>query len=1219
MSSLNELHPILHLTPPSAEQWPAVVTVDRDVVLTAGAGTGKTRTLVARILHLLAQGLPARNIVAVTFTVKAAREMRNRLRKEIADYLAQPGLPPAEYAAWDALLVELEAARIGTIHSLCAEILRSHPAEANVDPAFAVLDEALALQLRAEAIADAVGWAADDPDAVRLFTLFTPDKLDVLLESLLSDSYKSRRLFADRLWERWEELAAAELAAALDDAELNEAMGTLLGWQASGGVDAALSRGDVLAPAVQDLLCAWQQVCTYREAGDLASVFECLPRLSAAGGGNKGKAANWPTAPKPVMGAFRSAYARVLKPVVDKVDISLDGELAGLLPCLQAAFERALATYAARKQERHFLDFDDLEQRVFDLLSRDADVLARWRDEAGALLVDEFQDTNERQRQLVDLLNAGRGRLFIVGDAKQSIYRFRGAEVEVFRRARSQIASDGLACELVRSHRTHRQLLAGLNGLLATIMGEEELAAEPWHEPFAALDAVRADCDPPLAPPFVELHIAAGSKSDGALDRAAACLAQRLQELLAESSGKLGYGDIAVLCRGSRSFAAYEDAFEAAGIPYETVAGRGFLDRPEIRDLLNALAALTDLTNDLALYGLLRSPAIGLPDTELHRLRLAGAEQRTSLWQMLAADDSTASRRAVELIEPLAAQVGRVAVADLLKQFVDATHYRAILLQAGDMRAARNVSKLLQDAQRSGIVGAGEFLEYLQKLRSAGSREGEARADDSGAVQIMTIHQAKGLEFRIVVLGDAAAAPGGGKNVLLDGEFGIVPKLERDERMPFAWRRAAEREALKEEAEIKRLLYVAATRARERLLVSGNFGVGKEGKLDLRGWLKEVGSALGISYAPPGFNAAGDCAAALAWGLPPGWPPDASVGATLYAAKYVPLFAQTHSSAPVAEASTWAEPCLLAPVASATPTAVGESSNRVWRVVPHAEVRWAPAWVVGKLVHAAIAAWRWPADADFPAWCQACARGYGLADGPRLEDALRRTSRLLRQLQRHWLYDEILAGGDRYHELPYTVPGQESPAGQIDLLFRCGDLWTLVDFKTDRIRDEHSRGQLLEQSDYVAQVKRYAAAVEQHLGTVPRCLLCLMDDRGAVSVELVCAGGQTELPVVQAEDDPAAAAWEQALEYAAGDCAGLLASCRAAGLPVPEVGSDLTDSRGRVIAQAELAWPDQRVALFLPSLETALLLAGEAGWRTVLFDDEATATAQVLDYLQRQL
>ena len=1098
---MTALHPILQLTPPSDEQLPAVLTLACDVVLTAGAGTGKTRTLVARVLQLLAQGMPARNIFAVTFTVKAAREMRNRLRKEITAYLAQPHLAPAEHERWDRVLVDLEAARIGTIHSLCTEILRSHPAEANVDPAFGILDEALALQLRADATAEAVAWAADDLAAVALFTRFSPDRLAEIVTDLFADRLKVQRLCTAQPWQRWHELAAVELAQALADETLAGAVDTLLAWDVAGALARALASGDTLAPAVQEFVAAWRELSTCLAAGDLRAALSCLARLRSAAGGSKGKAANWPSDPKPVMSAFRGAYDLRLKPLVGQADIALDHELARLLPLLQALFERALATYQARKQERFALDFDDLEQQALDLLLHNPDVLARWQAETNALLVDEFQDTDQRQRELFELLNGGRGRLFIVGDAKQSIYRFRGAEVEVFRSARRQIGDHGFACSLTRSHRTHQPLLAALNNLLAAIMGEVEIPAEPWHEPFAALDAVRPSCSLPFPGPHVELHLACGTKGDGALERAAHALACRLQEMVAVSAGQLGYGDIAVLCRGYRGFGAYEDAFEAAGIPYETVAGRGFLDRPEIRDLLNGLAALSDPSDDLALYGLLRSPAFGLADTELHRIRLAGGTAPGSLWRSLCADAAAPSPAAAALIAQLSALAGRISVADLLKRLVDATHYRAILLQSGDARGARNVRKLLQDAQRSGIVGVGEFLEYVQGLRSAGSREGEARADSGGSVQIMTVHQAKGLEFPVVVIGDAGGTAGGGGSLLLDGILGVVPYIEPltgDKRVPLVWQLARVREARKEAAENKRLLYVAATHARDRLLVSGHIKIKPSGELSAGGWLQAICAAAGVVHAPIGFQADGDSAAVLTPEVVESGTVAGAACCTIYGSSFVPSLSQHIPAGEEIPVQDGQEPCLLAPLAAelAEDSTLAEC---VWRVAPHAESRWAPAWVIGKLVHAAIAAWCWPANGGFDLWCRAGARSCGLVDEPRIEDALHRTRRLLNQLRRHALYAEMASADERHHELPFTASVAGAPAGQIDLLFRCGDAWTLVDFKTDRVRDDRGRELLLRERGYAVQVARYAAAVQHYLGVTPRCILCLLDDQGAVN------------------------------------------------------------------------------------------------------------------------
>ncbi|UCG23055.1 MAG: UvrD-helicase domain-containing protein, partial [Chloroflexota bacterium] len=163
------MHAIVSQITPNDEQRPAVLARGQDVVVTAGAGTGKTRTLVARYLSLLAEGIPLRSIVAITFTRKAAREMRNRIRAELQGYLAGPDLSSEERHYWDELYNLLDAARIGTIHNLCTEILRAHPAELELDPRFDVLDEGQSGILVRESINEALAWAVDDQGAVDLF------------------------------------------------------------------------------------------------------------------------------------------------------------------------------------------------------------------------------------------------------------------------------------------------------------------------------------------------------------------------------------------------------------------------------------------------------------------------------------------------------------------------------------------------------------------------------------------------------------------------------------------------------------------------------------------------------------------------------------------------------------------------------------------------------------------------------------------------------------------------------------------------------------------------------------------------------------------------------------------------------------------------------------------------------------------------------------------
>ncbi len=1199
-----DFHPIVQQTPPSPDQTPAVATLDRDVVLVAGAGAGKTRTLVARILHLLAEGTPVRSIVAVTFTLKAAREMRNRLRQEITRYLANPELDDAERARWQEIYADLDAARIGTIHGLCSEILRSHPAEAAIDPDFAVLEEAAMLQLRGEAVAEALAWAAEDAGVIVLFTHVTAAGLAELLDALLADRLKAEALMATRPWEGWSTLATDALNAVTRTPELAEAMDGILHLEAAGAIRYANDRHDTLAPLLAELVEHWLGVGRNLAAGDLARVFADLGAIRNFAPGTRGKAANWPGVDfKALIKAVRDACTNHVKPLVDGVDPALDTTLATLMPHLARLFAVALAAYRARLDARHALDFDDLEAQALALLRTNADVRARWQAETQALLVDEFQDTNGRQRDLVRLLNGDRGRLFIVGDAKQSIYRFRGAEVEVFRQERAAIERQGRRCDMNTSYRTHAALLDALNTLLATAMDGGDAPAAPWREPFAPLTAAHPTDEALLPAPHVEFHLAAGAKGDGSLARAADGLAQRLRTLAA-AEGAPRWGDVAILCRTSRGFTAYEDACERAGIPYETVAGRGFLERPEVRDLLNALQALADPTDDLALYGLLRSPAIGLPDPALHRLRFGDGGTPGALWQALCTDDDPASRAAATLIDELHQLAGRVPVADLLKHFIDRTGYRAILLAADDARGARNVSKLLLDAQRSGLVSTGAFLEYVRGLRKAGSRESEARADSRGAVQIMSVHQAKGLEFPIVVIGDAAST-GGGKHseLLLDSELGVVMKLASEEGLPFVWKLAQERETSKETAESDRLLYVAATRARDRLLLSGHIrSIKQNGGLTIDGWLGKLCAAVGLLQAPDGFDPDGAAP----------WPLHllldgvlAMCGGALYPAEFVGVF---DSAAPPAEAPAPARetPILLAPVLQSAPSA-DDTPPRVWRVVPPQARRWAPGWVIGKLVHAALAAWRFPGDDHFGDWLRAQARGYGLHDAAQLDDVVRRAQRLLGSFRRHPLYAEIAGAEVRRHEVPYVLPEDSAEGapvfGQIDLLFRANGRWTLVDFKTDRLRDERAREEALaDDGAYQAQVERYLAAVEGLLGERPRGLLCLLDDRGACSVVEI---GAVPLAVPTASPDDG---WAQVYEFADSACAPLLDACRARGLPAPEVGYDIVDGRGRVAATAELAWPDARAAVFLPGQESALLLAGQAGWRTALLEANGEET-----------
>ncbi len=1091
------MHPIVTQQSPSPEQIPAIIAAGSDVVVTAGAGAGKTRTLVARYLKLLADGLPLRSIVAITFTRKAAREMRNRLREAIRRYLEQPGLSPAERDLWAGHLAALDAARVGTIHSLCADLLRAHPAEAGLDPRFEVLDESQTRLLQQQAVADSLAWAATQPGLAGLF--------EQLGERILTDNVTEllrRRLEAVPLFTTFppgEALAHWQTALAVQQAQARADLLAHPDWQTAVAIlqaNAATDPGDKLELLRQQALTA----LTDSDSG-FVGLGE-LKRVTASGSRkNWDNDADLLDSVQQALNTLKTLWNEQSKLLTAGLN-ELDERAAALLPALHQLFTFADETYRRAKQSHNSLDFDDLESLALMLLTDHPMVRQRWQAEIRALLVDEFQDTNARQRDLLTWLNGGQGKLFIVGDARQSIYRFRGADVAVFRQERQRIEAGGQAISLATSYRAHRGLIALMNSLFEPVLGASADPARPWQEPFAPLQHFRDAAGPGGRPPHIELHLATGKKGDGALAEAAVLLVNRLVEMVEAPGSGLSYGDIAILCRATKSFAEYENALEAAGVPFLTVAGRGFYDRPEIRDLLNALQAIADPTDDLALAGLLRSPALALSDEALYRLRRRNAEgRRTGLWAALQAPpadlspaDARQALRAVGLINRLHQQVGRMPAAKLLKQFLDESDYAAALRHAGQQRSVRNLSKLLDDANIIGLVSVTELVAYLISLRDSGSYEGEARTIAAGAVQLMTVHAAKGLEFPLVVIGDAGGRGGGGGQLspLFDPEWGVLLPLSetadeaavsdsKNKKRPKIYELAREANKEKVAAETKRLLYVAATRAQEKVLFSGVVSVTKDGTPGKPGgWLNEVIALDEATWAAQSAAVTSRFELALEGGV---------IGGVIQSSEVTQRQA-TLSTVPETPDEIVLPPPLLAPID--VPPA--EIPQRVRRVTPTMD-RWhPPARLVGDLTHRALATWCFPDTGHYEGWLAAQAHTFGLPDERQIAEAVRQCRTMLAHFQTSELYGAMCRAAVRLAEVPYEIEFEGSPhSGRLDALFQLDGRWTVVEFKTDRVRNDIERQKVLAESDYVAQVARYRAVVTEFTGQTPAVILCWLN------------------------------------------------------------------------------------------------------------------------------
>ena len=838
------------------DQRDAVVQRGCDVAVTAGAGSGKTYTLVARYTSMLAEGIPPRQIAAITFTKKAALEMRSKVRDALINMQAE-SLDDKERKTWEDLSAQMDSARIGTIHSLCSEILRSHPAEAGIDPRFEVLDEGIGKAYQSQAVEDTLKSLVNYDQFLPLLQNIKLSDLKDILKTLLEKRLESLEVFNTEIRNR--ERLEMELHNRINKPEFLDTMSELNSMSESNLI---ADGGEKLAEILVQVKRLWSEADAHLKAGDpvacAAALYDLRRNQFTKTGGRKGCVS------KEIYDVLKSNFDLYLNPLTggkgstDKPPLQENEDLfEQLFPLLKNAFEEVHKAYQNLLENDQALDFDDLEYKTLQLL-KNPEMCANWQGELSALLVDEFQDTNRRQQEIVRALTGTPGHLFIVGDPRQSIYRFRKADVTVFKEEESRIKNErGRVIDLKLTYRAHAPLLNATGHLLAGVINAPRDDVPEYFIPYTAMEADRIEPDKGYKSPHIEFVLGVGESADSARPLMAKALATRLLELKAEKQFNK-WDDVALLFRAATGFHFYEEAFEEAGIPFVTVAGKGFYDRPEIRDLMNILRALADPMDDLAFSGFLRSPAIGLSDAALYFLRQAGVPFWTALQgelSVLSDSDRTAAKQAFDICNYLMPMVDRIPVAELLKQVLDALDYRALLAtvdrkgddpegKASGGRLWRNVDKLLMDARKTGQVSVRSFLDMIETLNDAGAREGEAPSEADGSVVLMTIHKSKGLEYPVIVLADAGRTRrGSSENVYLFNEFGVTFKLEQP---PMLYKLSKELDKDQESCEDLRLLYVALTRAKSKLLISAHCKTNSKGEIALEQWAKDLSNAAGI-------------------------------------------------------------------------------------------------------------------------------------------------------------------------------------------------------------------------------------------------------------------------------------------------------------------------------------------------------------------------------------
>jgi len=1137
------------------QQRRAVETRNVSIALSAGAGCGKTHVLVERYLsHLTpasdaasaarendtgtASGTRVRDasaalggLIAITFTDRAAREMRDRVRRTCRERLQTADDDEAN--AWLALLRELEAARVSTIHAFCGSLLRSHAVEAGIDPRFQILQPGQSATLFSEQIDDQLReqLGRRNEDLLDLIVMFGLPGLRNMVQHLLArrheiDFVHWATITPDDLVERWrtverEQVVPQVRAELLAMPEIGAMRKILAGWTPTN----AVMRDRFIALAAE-----FEGLAT---TDDLVSALATIRENAKVQGG--GSAKQWFS--DEVYNQFRES-AEASRKWIDKKTERLGIDPAAARPSAAAGLallrvaEPIIAAYEARKRELGMLDFNDLLIRARDLLRgrHGAELRRQLSSRLVLLLVDEFQDTDRLQVELVKILCGDHlrgGKLFFVGDAKQSIYRFRGAEPGVFRELQDSIPESG-RMPLTTNFRSQPAVLDFVNALFCDRLGPGYEALQPNRQQLdesPAIEFLWAQ----LAPENLEKPNAGLLRT-----REAQWIPRRLTGIFAARDVPVcdkitkqirpaEPGDVAILFRALSDVQYYEAALRRYGIPYYLVGGAAFYAQQEVFDLLNLLRALDSPRDEVSLAGVLRSPFFSLADETLFWL----AQHPDGLAAGLFADETPSeldeherrqARFAAETLRDLRARKDRMPIARLVREELARTGYDALLVSEflGERKLA-NLRKLIDQAcsfDQSGIFTLADFIHELAEFvaRQPDEPPAAVELESSTVVRLMSIHQAKGLEFPVVVVPDLSRSAGGMKSaVAFDRELGplVRARVGQEDGGPCGldlYRMLDEQE---EEDEEIRLLYVATTRAADHLILSAGM---KDIDKPSGGWLELLAERFdlrtgGLKAALPAGYARPRVAVTLD-------EPPVPAGAT-QGDKHVDLAAVAAAARDRAAAGAGIVPILVEPIRPdlaarrvfsfsrlAGTFAAAETPDDEHLPIERLDVDPASdATELGQLVHAVLAQVDFAREPDVAARCRREMARHFAAATIEPATAVDMVERFLRSPRAA----ELRAAQAVHREMEFLLawPPGRAPDGRmmqgfIDCLYQDpAGRWHILDYKTNRITaasvPQAARA-------YELQMFLYALAAEEVLGASPASLVLHFLQPGAEHV-----------------------------------------------------------------------------------------------------------------------
>lgn len=800
-------------------QKKAIKNIDNNIIVNAGAGTGKTRVLTERYIHILENGSlnkdkEIESIVAITFTKKAAQEMKSRIRAELKARFNIDN-------KWRRYYRDFEKANISTIHSFCSDILRESAIEANIDPQFKVVEAIETEDILSNIVLNEINDRNSyNNELYKLLYLFKQDNIENLSVNIINifKKIKSNGYTISEISELTvNKLQNLEIPEDIDNSIIEDFQFLMAGTNSNSKFNKLKNQS------------IWE---LYNNKD-----FSTMDRLNII------------SEFKNYIGASKK-NEKIVNRLNENINLALFEKEKEYLWAYTEIIKILFIVeelYNYEKERLQIIDFNDLEYKTYELLKNNMDIRKKYQNKYNYIMVDEFQDSNRIQKEIFYLLSSrdeklDKNNLFVVGDPKQSIYGFRGADLTIFKEVIDDIESidDDNHILLDRNFRSKDIIINFVNFIFSDFIPLDFYHKSKDIKEIEIIDSSELEIEGDI------------SKSLYSKIYEANVIGERILELV--NSHRYEYKDIAILFRAGTNDYIYEMALKERDIPFYNIGGDNLYNTQEIIDIINILKAINNSYDSISNIGFLRSPLSGLNDESIYYIldNLKLVENKNIIntlknIELKDSDENIKLKNALELLIDFKLKKSIYPMDKLVLDILDRTNYLELLLlyENGEQRV-NNIYKLIDiirnlNAEKS--LNLDELLKYFNTVESLGVFESQRniQSENSNVVKIMTIHKSKGLEFPVVILPEMSRGQvRETDNIIYNKDLGLGLKYASNGSQ---YTMVKELNAENEEAEAERVLYVALTRA-EELLIIGNQG-------DNRGFkklLKDIDEFSNIRY-----------------------------------------------------------------------------------------------------------------------------------------------------------------------------------------------------------------------------------------------------------------------------------------------------------------------------------------------------------------------------------